>query len=150
LVFLVPDFAPGGFTFSGFSRAIPRLFDPCRGANKRLVTGPQRVETTWEMTATRSVGLEEGGAADGFDNGSNRTPSSSKDAHIMRNCSSIRPYTLADGRVLIPVTLPHTPFLYQCSREGLGTLTPPHFSCGKLDQKVYVRILTPDIKTFFH
>ena len=31
LVFLVPDFAPGGFPFSGFSRAIPRLFDPCRG-----------------------------------------------------------------------------------------------------------------------
>ncbi|MEI6505773.1 MAG: hypothetical protein WCO90_07825, partial [Planctomycetota bacterium] len=29
--FVVPDFAPGGFSFSGFSRAIPRLFDPCRG-----------------------------------------------------------------------------------------------------------------------
>jgi hypothetical protein len=38
LVFLVPDFAPGGFPFSGFSRAIPRLFDPCRGANMRIVT----------------------------------------------------------------------------------------------------------------
>jgi len=53
----------------------------------------------------------------------------------MRNCSSIRRYTLADGRVLIPVTLPHTQFLYQWSREDLGPLTPPHFSCGKLDPK---------------
>jgi hypothetical protein len=87
------------------------------------------------MTATRPVGLEEGGGADGFGNGSNRTPSSSKDAHIMRNCSSIRRYTLADERVLIPVTLPHTQFLYQCSREGLDAFTPPHFSCGKLDPK---------------
>jgi len=38
LRFLVPDFAPGGFLFSGFSREIPRLLDPCRGANMRIVT----------------------------------------------------------------------------------------------------------------
>ena len=29
--FWVTDFVPGGFLFSGFSRDIPRLFDPCRG-----------------------------------------------------------------------------------------------------------------------